>query len=109
MPNDTNESNIIRLGNLDQPLYRVYALDRFEQLLATKDDALLNPTKWEDPFENFFLEATEVMDPQSGGKISQKISLLIGMVSAGQPCRKAMLCGVSIAPIPTKLEQTPKN
>jgi len=69
---DTNESNIIRLGNLDQPLYRVYALDRFEQLLATNYDALVNPTKWEDPFENFFLEATEVEDPESEGKISLK-------------------------------------
>jgi hypothetical protein len=72
VPSDTNKKNIIRLGNLDQPLYRVYALDRFEQLVATKYDALLNPTKWEDPFENFFLEATEVMDPQSGDIISLK-------------------------------------
>ena len=67
VPSDTNENNIIRLSNLDQPLYRVYALDRFEQLLATKDDALLNPTKREDPFENFFLEATEVIDPPKRG------------------------------------------
>jgi hypothetical protein len=72
VPSDTNKRNVIRLGNLDQPLYRVYALDRFEQLVATKYDALLNPTKWEDPFENFFLEATEVMDPQSGDIISLK-------------------------------------
>jgi hypothetical protein len=69
---DTNERNLIRLSDLAQPLYRVYGLDRFEQLLATKYDGLVNPTKWEDPFENFFLEATELMDNETGGTISLK-------------------------------------
>lgn len=31
-------------------------------LLASSDDALVNPTKWDDRFESFFLEATEVKD-----------------------------------------------
>ncbi len=72
--NDTNERNVIRLdiGNLNQPIYRIYALNRFEELLASSDDALVNPTKWDDPFESFFLEATEVQDNSTGEIISLK-------------------------------------
>jgi hypothetical protein len=72
--NDTNERNVIRLdiGNLNQPIYRIYALNRFEELLASSDDALVNPTKWDDPFESFFLEATEVKDNSTGEIISLK-------------------------------------
>src|ERR1017187_2367030 len=70
--NDTNERNLIRIDNLEEALYRVYALDRFEELLAGGHDALVNPTKWEDPFENFFLEATEVIDDPSGRTVPLK-------------------------------------
>jgi hypothetical protein len=69
---DTKERNIIRIDDLALPLYRIYALNRFEELLATGHDALVNPTKWDDPFENFFLEATEVVDSSTGGTISLK-------------------------------------
>jgi len=72
MPADTKKRNLIRIDNLDLPIYRVYALDRFVELLTSGHDALLNPTKWEDPFENFFLEATEVMDEVTGGTIPLK-------------------------------------
>ena len=54
----------------DLPLYRVYALDRFEELLASGDDALVNPTK-----------------------------LRTGMASVGRRRRKATPCGASTAPI----------
>ena len=65
---DTNARNLIRLewADLDKPVYRIYALDRFETLLANKLDAVVTPTKWADPFEDFFLERTEVMDQVSG-------------------------------------------
>lgn len=68
---DTNERNLIGLGHadLDQSIYRIYALDRFKSLLAAKQDAVVNPTKWDDPFENFFLERTEVMDGTTGATI----------------------------------------
>jgi hypothetical protein len=69
---DTNERNLIRIDNLDQSLYRVYALKWFEELLASGHDALANPTKWEDPFENFFLEATELVDNPSGRTVPLK-------------------------------------
>jgi hypothetical protein len=68
---DTNERNLIRLKDtdLDQPIYRIYALDRFKAMLASGHDAVVNPTKWQDPFEDFFLERTEVMDPVSNSTI----------------------------------------
>lgn len=67
--------NLIRLSSvdLDRPIYRIYALDRFMGMLATGEDALVNPTKWQDPFENFFLERTEVVD--GDGAVSQLSNL----------------------------------
>ena len=72
MNDDTKESNLIRIDNLDLSIYRVYALDRFVELLTSGYDALVNPAKWEDPFEDFFLEATEVRDEETGGTITLK-------------------------------------
>jgi hypothetical protein len=70
----TNERNLICLDEDDLQLhiYRIYALDRFQAMLAVKQDALVNPRKWDDPFENFFLERTEVDDPTSGTTIPLK-------------------------------------
>jgi hypothetical protein len=70
----TNDRNLIRLAkaDLDTAVYRIYALDRFETMLASNHDALVNPAKWQDPFENFFLERTEVMDDGSGTTIPLK-------------------------------------
>lgn len=59
-------------ADLDRRIYRIYALDRFKALLAAKVDALVNPTKWQDPFENFFLERTEVMDDVTSSTIPLK-------------------------------------
>lgn len=71
---DTTERNLVGLkeAELDEYVYRIYAFDRFKSLVAGKEDAVVNPTKWDDPFENFFLERTEVMDPATGSKIPLK-------------------------------------
>lgn len=63
MPN-TGLLNRVGLSesDLDLPVYRIYNLKRFEQLLTVRTDALVNPSKWEDPFENFFLARTKVFD-----------------------------------------------
>ena len=45
-------------GDLDQKVYRIYGLDRFKALLSSRQDALINPSMWDDPFENFLLETT---------------------------------------------------
>ena len=70
----TTANNLIRLteAELDQRIYRIYALDRFEAMLASNHDALVNPAKWDDPFENFFLQRTEVIDTVSGTAIPLK-------------------------------------
>lgn len=57
---------------LNQPVYRIYALDRFKTLVATGLDALVHPTKWDDPFENFMLARTEIEDPVSRTAIPLK-------------------------------------
>ncbi|WP_296201786.1 hypothetical protein [uncultured Hyphomicrobium sp.] len=66
--------SLIRLENadLDQFIYRIYPLDRFKTLLTSKEDALVNPTRWQDPFEDFFLERTRVMDDLTGAPIPLK-------------------------------------
>lgn len=44
----------------DVPIYRIYKLSRFKHLLGKNTDGLVSPTKWYDPFENFFLQNTKV-------------------------------------------------
>ena len=67
----TKERNLVNLteNDLDAPVSRIYAIDRFEALLATQLDSLPNPSKWPDKFENFFLSRTEVIDDVSGSAI----------------------------------------
>jgi hypothetical protein len=59
---DTNEKNLVGLSfsDLDQPIYRTYVKKWLLPILTNKADALRNPSSWEDPFENFFLERTRV-------------------------------------------------
>lgn len=66
------EGNLIHLTDeeLDTPIYRIYALENFKKLLASGRDALVSPRKWEDPFENFFLERTTAFDPASQTDVS---------------------------------------
>lgn len=51
--------NIINLANkdLDAYVYRVMPLKRFYELFGNKQNVLVRPSKWEDPFENFILNA----------------------------------------------------
>ena len=41
----------------DTTIYRVFPRDRFFQLFQEGKNALVWPTKWEDPFENFILKS----------------------------------------------------
>lgn len=38
--------------NLDKPIYRIVSASRFIQILTSKQLTLVNPQKWDDPFEN---------------------------------------------------------
>lgn len=54
-----NDKNIINLAtkDLDAHVYRVVPLKRFYDLFGNKQNVLVRPSKWEDPFENFILNA----------------------------------------------------
>ena len=41
----------------DTRIYRIFRKDRFFQLFETGKNALVHPTRWDDPFENVFLES----------------------------------------------------
>ena len=54
------ENNAIDIGDLDQKIYRIFSVDRFKELMEAKELVLVNPKKWDDPFENFFLKANAI-------------------------------------------------
>jgi hypothetical protein len=66
----------LRESDLDLPVYRIYPLDRFEALVKTSQDALVWPTKWDDPFENFMLARTSFIDDVT--KLKVPLSNLAG-------------------------------
>ncbi|MGJ8697217.1 MAG: DUF2971 domain-containing protein [Verrucomicrobiaceae bacterium] len=50
--------NLIRIDDLDTPVYRIMPLHRLEELFTNNELVLVRPKLWEDPFENFFLKST---------------------------------------------------
>jgi hypothetical protein len=50
------EENGIDIVDWDAQIYRVYSIKWFTDLITTNKNGLVNPSKWEDPFENFFLQ-----------------------------------------------------
>jgi hypothetical protein len=52
-----NEGNGIDIVDWDAAIYRVFHLKWFMELLKTKRNGLVRPSKWDDPFENFFLKS----------------------------------------------------
>ncbi|MDQ1355324.1 MAG: hypothetical protein QG657_5634 [Acidobacteriota bacterium] len=59
------KDNFIEIKNPDQKIYRIFRIKRFKQLMRSKKLVLVNPKKWDDPFENFFLKEGTI-DPVSG-------------------------------------------
>lgn len=53
-------------ADLDTPIYRIFPLDRFLQTLRRRENVLVRPTKWEDPFEDVLMARTTVQDPSGG-------------------------------------------
>jgi hypothetical protein len=60
--------NIFDIPDLDAPIYHIYSKRWFLDLLSFKENGLVKPRIWDDPFENFFLRS-EVTGP-GGEKIS---------------------------------------
>jgi hypothetical protein len=73
-PHDRPDRNLVNLTRavLGIKVYRIYPLERFEAMLASRIDAVVSPTKWADPFENAFLERTSVMAGPLGPLIPLK-------------------------------------
>lgn len=54
------EDNALSIDDLDREIYRIFSLERFRELIWSNELVLVNPSKWDDPFENFFLKASAV-------------------------------------------------
>lgn len=56
-------------AELDQPIYRIISVQRLEELFSTGFNVLVNPGKWDDPFENFILKSKIRFDTGEIGEI----------------------------------------
>ncbi len=54
------DDNVIDIDNINKKIYRIFSEKRFKELLQTNQLVLVNPCKWDDPFENFFLKANAI-------------------------------------------------
>ena len=59
--NEYLDINSINL-DLNETIYRIFNYDFFIQDLIAKKLTLINPSKWDDPFENFLFSSTGVLD-----------------------------------------------
>lgn len=46
---------------IDAPIYRIFPIGRFIQVLTSKELTLIKPKKWDDPFENALLSSDFIM------------------------------------------------
>jgi hypothetical protein len=53
---DEMEKNGIRIADWDAPIYRIFERKWFIELLRTQKNGLMPTSRWDDPFENFFLK-----------------------------------------------------
>ena len=53
-------ANVIGKISSKTTIYRIFPRNRFLQLFNENQNALILPTKWDDPFENVFLQADVV-------------------------------------------------
>ena len=47
----------LKKSDLARPIYRIVSLERLVELFTAQENVLVNPSKWEDTFENFILKA----------------------------------------------------
>jgi len=57
------------------PIYRIFPLKRFREIVANRVNTLVRPAKWDDPFENALLKAKIVLDDGSVGSAEFKDDL----------------------------------
>ena len=51
------QKNILKIEDLDLEIYRIFSYKWFIELLKSKKNGLVRTSKWDDPFENFFLKS----------------------------------------------------
>ncbi|WP_272524383.1 DUF2971 domain-containing protein [Providencia sp. PROV216] len=51
-----NEKNVLHINDIDIPIYRIFSIERFKEMIKTNELGLVRPSMWEDPYENFFLK-----------------------------------------------------
>ena len=56
-------------GDIDRPIYRIISCERFLQILRDRENGLVLPRLWDDPFENFILHCTAVTPDGTSAKI----------------------------------------
>lgn len=44
-------------SGVDEPIYRVFSIERLLEIFTSKALVLVKPSKWDDPFENFILKS----------------------------------------------------
>lgn len=66
------EGNIIDIEDIDSPIYRIFSVGRFSEVIAKRENGLVHPSMWDDPFENFFLKNVAAT---SGGELVDLSSL----------------------------------
>ena len=52
--------NTIDINDLNQKIYRIFNIKRFKEVITKNEMVLVTPSKWDDPFENFFLKANVI-------------------------------------------------
>lgn len=53
-----NAKNLLNVADYNAAIYRIFSKRYFLDLVASGRNGLVNPSKWEDPFENFFLRSS---------------------------------------------------
>jgi hypothetical protein len=56
-------NNGINIDDWDTPIYRVFKMEWFEELIKTQKNGLVNPTEWKDPYDKFLFNC-EIVDDQ---------------------------------------------
>ena len=62
-----NPANVLNLQNLDVPIYRIFPLFRFEEMMARKELVLVKPASWTDQYEGFLFKMRAVISGQNVG------------------------------------------
>ncbi|MCL3566114.1 hypothetical protein [Klebsiella pneumoniae] len=74
MTNDLEKfiKNAININNIDTPVYRIFSYERFIELITTNQLVLVQPSMWDDPYENFFLKTEVVSDDGEFGSLESR-------------------------------------